>query len=54
MFTRKQIENLQCFNKIFSLKYNEHMRSVKLYFKERKKQSTKVANNLAICFQPFN
>lgn len=57
MFTGKQIENLQCFNKIFSLKYNEHIRTVKLYFKEKKK-STKVtitlANNLAICFQSFN
>lgn len=58
MFTGKLIENLQCFSKIFSLKYNEHIRSVKLYFKERKKKSTKVtitlAHNLAICFQLFN
>lgn len=39
MFTGKLIENLQCFSKIFSLKYNEHIRSVKLYFKERKKKN---------------
>lgn len=39
MFTEKQVENSQCFNKSFSLKHNEHIRAVKLYFKERRKKN---------------
>lgn len=36
------MENFQGFNEILFLKYNKHISSVKLYFKERKKQSIEV------------
>lgn len=45
MFIGKQMKNFQGFNKILFLKYNKHISSVKLYFKEREK------NNLIITLE---